>query len=83
MTAQFGSGPSQKQQQAEQPADSERTNLTYQHGTIGIQAVAAAARYAATLREVRAAGGIVEAVDVSKNTYRVYIRYKTAEPQQP
>ena len=46
MTAKTSSAPSQKPQPAPAPGRSEHTNLSYQYGTIGIQAVAAAARYA-------------------------------------
>lgn len=44
MNAQPGSAPGQKQQAAQ--AGSEPTNLSHRYGSIGIEAVAAAARYA-------------------------------------
>ena len=47
MNAQSGSAPSQKQAgQASTQAD--KTNLSYRYGSIGIDAVAAAMRYAGT-----------------------------------
>jgi hypothetical protein len=51
MNAQSGSAPSQKQQagQASTQADNRpETNLSYRYGSIGIDAVAAAMRYAGT-----------------------------------
>jgi hypothetical protein len=46
MNAQSSAAPSQKQQTAEASAD--KTNLSYRYGSIGIDAVAAAMRYAGT-----------------------------------
>jgi hypothetical protein len=46
MNAQSGSAPSQKQQAAE--ASTDKTNLSFRYGSIGINAVAAAMRYAGT-----------------------------------
>jgi hypothetical protein len=46
MNAQSGIAPSQKQQAAQAASTSEQTNLSYRYGSIGIEAVAAAVRYA-------------------------------------